>query len=100
MSYRYGIILLLFFSLFAFTGCQFTQSSFARTTSNAGGSFAAASTTLSYFHQGRITRPYTSSSFEGFQEELQGLGQQLPSLSGVPDKQALQQLLRAYKQAI
>ena len=65
--------------LLTVTGCQLTQSAFSRTVGNAGAVFSAASTTLSYAHEGKITSAYAQASFVNYQSELDGLDQQLPS---------------------
>src|SRR5690349_16273025 len=69
----YAIILLL---LLLLTGCQMTQSGFARTANDAGSAFAAASTTLTYAHTGKLTTAYAQTSFENYQSELSGVDQQ------------------------
>src|SRR2546423_13015448 len=68
--------------LLTVTGCQLTQSAFSRTVGNAGAVFSAASTTLSYAHEGKITSAYAQASFVNYQSELDGLDQQLPSQQG------------------
>jgi len=83
-----------------FTSCQFTQSAFAKTTGDAGAAFAAASTALSYAHQGKITYAYAASSFVNYQSELNGLDQQLPSQQGAPDMRTVQHLIDLYRPAI
>ncbi len=96
-----GFCLLLPALLITLTSCQFTQSAFARTTSSAGAAFAAASTTLSYAHQGKITYAYAASSFVNYRSELDGLDQQqLLSQQGVPNMRAVQHLIDLYKPAI
>lgn len=82
------------------SGCQFVQSAFANTTDNAGAAFAAASTTLTYAHSGKITGAYAASSFINFQSELDGLDQKLPSTPGAPSGRVVQRLLGFYKTAI
>lgn len=82
------------------TGCQFVQSAFANTAGNAGAALAAASTTLTYEHSGKITGAYAASSFINFQSELDGLDQKLPSTQGAPSGRAMQRLLDLYKTAI
>jgi len=64
------------------SGCQLAQPAFARTAANAGSAFAAASTTLSYAHEGKITYAYASSSFVNYQSELSRLDQALPAQQG------------------
>jgi hypothetical protein len=86
--------------LLTLTSCQFTQSAFAKTTGDAGAAFAAASTTLSYAHEGKITYAYASSSFVNYQSELDGLDQQLPSQQGAPDMRTVQHLIDLYRPAI
>ncbi len=86
--------------LFALTGCQFSQSAFTKTASNAGSAFAAASTTLTYAHTGKLTMAYTKASFESYQSELSGIDQQLPSQHGTPDTRTVQHLLALYKTAM
>ena len=95
-----GIALLLLVLLMMATGCQLTQPAFTRTAGNAGSAFAAAETTLSYAHEGKITYAYASSSFVNYQSELDGLDQSLPSLQGAPDRHTVRQLLDLYKPAI
>ena len=95
-----GIGLLLLVLVEMTTGCQLTQPAFTRTAGNAGSAFAAAATTLSYAHEGKITYAYASSSFVNYQSELDGLDQTLPSLQGAPDKHSVQYLLDLYKPAI
>jgi hypothetical protein len=90
----------LFFLLVLASGCQMTQSGFARTANNAGSAFAAASITLSYAHEGMITKAYAQSSFMNYQSELSGLDQQVPSQQGTPDKQQIEHLLDLYKPAM
>ncbi|HZU69466.1 MAG TPA: hypothetical protein VFA09_19470 [Ktedonobacteraceae bacterium] len=100
-SWNYGLTLLLPVLLIALTSCQFTQSAFAHTASNTGAGFAAASTMLSYMHQGKITYQYAASSFVNFRSELDGLDrQQLLSQQGAPDMRAVQHLFDLYKPAI
>ena len=93
-----GLLLLVLVAMV--TGCQLTQPAFARTAGNAGSAFAAAETTLSYAHEGKITYAYASSSFVNYQSELDGLDQSLPSLQGAPGKQVVRHLLDLYKPAI
>lgn len=95
-----SIILSLLVLFVATTGCQLTQSAFTRTAGNAGSAFAAASTTLSYLHEGKISRAYAESSFVNYASELDGLDQTLPSLSGAPDARTLRHLLNLYKPAM
>ena len=96
----WGIGLLLLVLLVMVTGCQLTQPAFTRTAGNAGAAFAAAATTLSYAHEGKITYAYASSTFVNYQSELDGLDQTLPSLQGAPDKHTVEHLLNLYKPAI
>ncbi|HJT58214.1 MAG TPA: hypothetical protein VJ761_17045 [Ktedonobacteraceae bacterium] len=95
-----GICCLLFILLLALPACQFTQSSFAKTTGDAGAAFAAAATTLAYAHQGKITYAYAASSFVNYRSELKGLDQQLPSQNGAPDRSMVQRLIDLYRPAI
>jgi hypothetical protein len=67
---------------------------------NAGSEFAAASTTLSYAHKGKITYAYAASSFVNYQSQLDGLDQTLPAQSGAPNRQTVEHLLALYKSAI
>ena len=94
------IALLLLVLLMMVSGCQLTQPAFTRAAGNAGSAFAAAETTLSYAHEGKITYAYASSSFVNYQSELDGLDQSLPSLQGVPDKHTVRHLLDLYRPAI
>lgn len=92
-----GLLSLL---LVVMTGCQFTQSGFSRTAGNVGSTFSAASTTLSYAHEGKITYAYARSSFVNFQDQLSGVDQQLSSQGGASDKPTLQHLLSLYSIAM
>lgn len=100
MRRTHCVALSLFFLLFIQTGCRLAQSAFTKTTSNAGAAFAAASTTLTYAHTGKLTVAYTKASFESYQSELSGLDQQLPSQQGSPDTRTVQHLLALYKPAM
>jgi hypothetical protein len=96
-----AIFALAFVALLLLTSdCQLAQSSFARTANNAGAAFAAASLTLNYVHEGKITYAYARSAFMNYQSELQGLDQQIPSQAGAPDMQNIRLLLDAYRPAI
>lgn len=96
-----AIFALVFVALLLVTyGCQLAQSSFAQTANNAGAAFAAASLTLSYVHEGKITYAYARSAFMNYQSELQGLDQQMPSQAGAPDMQTIRLLLDAYRPAM
>ncbi len=86
--------LILVLLVFLTAGCQLAQSAFVKTTNNAGAAFSAASLTLSYAHQGKVTAAYARAAFANYQSELSGLDQQLPSQSGAPDAASVQQLLR------
>ena len=90
----------ILFLLLVLTSCQFTQSPFVRTVSNAGSEFAAASTTLSYAHTGKISTHYAQASFVNYQSQLGGLDQQLPAQQGAPDKQTIEHLLALYGPAL
>lgn len=94
------VSLLLLLALLLITGCQATQSGFARTANNAGGAFSAAAETLTYVHEGKLTPAYASASFDSYQSELSGLDQQLPSQNGAPNAQTIHQLLALYKSAM
>ena len=100
MRKHYGSIFLLFVLLLLLTSCQLTQSAFAKTVGDAGSAFAAASTTLTYAHEGKITMAYAASSFVNFQSELNGLDQALPSQQGAPDAHTVQHLLDLSRPAI
>ncbi len=95
-----SIVLLLLVLLVATAGCQLTQPAFTRAAGNAGAAFAAASTTLAYTHEGKISQAYAASSFVNYASELDGLDQTLPSQSGAPGVGTLQRLLKLYKPAI
>lgn len=82
------------------SGCQIAQSAFSTTAGNAGAAFAAASTTLKYLHEGKLTSLYARSTFVNYQSELSGLDQQLPSQQGAPGKGETQQLLHLYQSAM
>jgi hypothetical protein len=101
LCHHRAIFALIFVALLLVTsGCQLTQSSFARTANNAGAAFAAASLTLSYVHEGKITYAYARSTFMSYQSELQGLDQQIPSQAGAADMQTVRLLLDTYRSAM
>lgn len=100
MRKNYGISFLLLVMLLLVSGCQVTQSAFTRTAGDAGAAFSAASTTLTYAHEGKITETYAWSSFINYQSELRGLDQTLPSQQGTPGKHTIEHLLALYKSAI
>ncbi len=84
----------------ALAGCQMTQSPFARMATNAGTALAAASTTMTFYHEGKLLNAYAVSSFAGYQSELDGLDQQITaSGSGISAEEA-QHLLTIYRQAL
>ena len=97
-SYHSCISLTL--TLLLLTGCQLTQSGFARIAGNAGGEFSAAATTLLYLHEGKLTSIYAASSFADYQSKLDGTEQQLSSQKDIPDMQTLHSLLTFYKPAL
>ncbi len=82
------------------TGCQIAQSAFSTAAGNAGAAFAAASTTLKYLHEGKLTSLYARSTFVNYRSELSGLDQQLPSQRGAPGKGEIEQLLNLYQSAM
>jgi len=86
--------------LLLLTGCQLGQPAFARTAGDAGSTFAAASTTLTYAHTGKIPLSYALSSFDNYQSQLSGLDQQLPTLQGAPNRRSVSQLLALYISAM
>jgi hypothetical protein len=81
------------------TGCVLTQSTFARTTNNAGSAFAAASTTLTYAHEGKVTYTYAAASFVNFQSELNGIDQTLTTQNSA-SATTVKHLLALYKPAM
>lgn len=81
------------------TACNVTESPFAKTAGNIGSAFAAAATTLTYAHEGKISDRYAASSFMQFQNELSGADQALTASSDV-DRHTLQQLLALYTPAM
>ena len=95
-----SVAIILLSVMLSLSGCQFTQSAFDRTVGNAGSAFAAASTTLRYFHEGKLLQNYAQTSFQGYQSELDNVDQQLPSQAGAPDTQTVQRLIAVYKPAI
>jgi hypothetical protein len=94
------ILLLPVFLIIATAGCQLTQSAFTRAAGNAGSAFAAASATLTYAHEGKISQAYAASSFVNYASELNGLDQTLPAQAGSPDATTLQRLLKLYRSAM
>jgi hypothetical protein len=85
--------------LLTLTGCAMTQSDFAQTADTVGSAFAAAATTLAYAHYKKLTPAYAAASFVSFQDEVQGVAEQLPSLQGAPSARAVRQLLALYEPA-
>jgi hypothetical protein len=92
-----GIMLLMLSSLL--TACTFTQDAFSRTVNNAGSAFAAADTTLTYAHEGKITYSYADSSFMNYQSELSGTDKALAA-QGAGNTHTLHRLLAMYSSAI
>jgi hypothetical protein len=86
-----GLGLLLLAALL--TGCQLTQSGFERVAQKDGGTLAAAATTLDYFHHQKLSRAYTQTSFAGFENQLEGMEQELTSQDGAPPPDKLKPLL-------
>ncbi|HKC75626.1 MAG TPA: hypothetical protein VKF37_15705 [Chloroflexota bacterium] len=85
--------------LLTLSGCTMTQSDFAQTADTVGSAFAAAATTLAYAHQKKITPAYAAASFVSFQDEVQGVAGQLPSLQGAPSARTVRHLLALYEAA-
>lgn len=85
--------------LWVMTGCQLTQSTYARTTNNAGSAFAAAATTLTYAHKGKISYAYAAASFVNFQSELSGIDQTLTAQKGA-NASTIKHLLALYTPAM
>jgi hypothetical protein len=85
--------------LLTLTGCTMTQSDFVQTANSVGSAFAAAATTLAYAHHKKITPAYAAASFVSFQDEVQGVAEQLPSLQGAPSARTVRQLLALYQPA-
>jgi chitinase len=96
-SFGSGVLLLAV--LLTLSGCTMTQSEFAQTAGPVGSAFAAAATTLAYAHHKKITPAYAAASFVSFQDEVQGVAEQLPSLEGAPSARAVRQLLALYEPA-
>lgn len=80
-------------------GCSWTESAFARMSSDAGATLVAAATTLRDAREGTLTVAYARSSFASYQQHLDGLDQQLPQQGGAPDQHAVQRLLALYQPA-
>ena len=99
MRLKTGTYALLLFLLCTLAACTVTETPFARITSNAGSAFAAAATTLSYAHEGKVTFGYAASSFANFQSELNGTNQTLTAQNGA-DRHTLQHLLALYAAAM
>src|SRR5689334_13172676 len=84
----------------ALAGCQMTQSPFARMATNAGAALAAASTTMTFYHEGKLLNTYAVSSFAGYRSELDGLDDQITAAgSGLSTAEA-RHLLILYRQAL
>jgi hypothetical protein len=98
LKYRLaGVCLLLTLTISA---CSLTQPPFVRMVDGAGGTFSAAATTLSYFHQGKLSRAYTISSFASYESQLDGLDRQLPAQQGADNQATVKRLLALYKPAM
>lgn len=98
LQYRLaGVYLLLALTISA---CSLTQSPFVRMVDGAGGTFSAAATTLTYFHQGKLPRTYTISNFAGYESQLDGLDQQLPAQQGADNRATVKRLLALYRPAM
>lgn len=97
-----GLLLALLLTLtIGITACQGTQSAFIRTAGNAGAAFAAASLTLRYAHEGRITVAYATSAFENYQSELSNVDQRLVTQANDGQHEVLQRsLLANYRTAM
>src|SRR4051794_24918474 len=78
---------------FLLTGCQLTQSSFERAAQKDAGTFAAAATSLEYYHHQKLSRAYTQTSFNGFESQLAGMEQELTSGDGAPPPDKLKELV-------
>lgn len=96
---HFANLLVLLAAMCMLTGCAWTESGFARTAGEAGSTLAAAATTLRDVREGRLSTAYARSSFAGYQQQLRGLEQQLPTQDGAPSQQAVQRLLALYRPA-
>lgn len=99
MRQKFGMSIGPLLLLFMLAGCTITESAFAKTTSNVGSAFAAATTTLAYEHEGKITYAYAVSSFANFQSELNGTDQTLLAQGGT-NTRTVRQLLALYTPAM
>jgi len=99
-SLKYHLAEVYLLLTLAISACSLTQSPFVQMVDSAGGTFSAAATTLAYFHQGKLTRAYTISSFAGYESQLDGLDQQLPAQQGADDQATVKRLLALYKPAV
>ena len=81
------------------TGCQMTQSAFARVTSETGAELAAAATTLQYAHEGQLTHPYAQAAFEGYASALEGADQEIVAAKGAPSQEFAQHLADLAREA-
>jgi len=91
---------ILFLSLLiAATGCQMTQSAFVRVTSETGGEFAAAATTLQYAHEGQLTRPYAQAAFESYASALAGADGEIAAAEGAPSPELARRLADLAREA-
>ena len=97
--HKIGTCIGLLLLLCMMTGCTVTQSTFARTTNNAGSAFAAAATTLTYAHEGKISYAYAAASFVNFQSELNGIDQTLTTQNSA-SVTTVKHLLALYTPAI
>jgi hypothetical protein len=77
-----------------------TQSPFARMATNAGTALAAASTTMTFYHEGKLLNAYAVSSFAGYQSELDSLDQQITAAGSGLSAEEAHHLLAIYRQAL
>jgi len=74
------------------TGCEFTQSAFARVTRETGAELAAAATTLQYAHEGQLTDSYAQAAFEGYASALEGADREIITAEGAPSQELARRL--------
>lgn len=98
MRWRRSGVLIFAACLILLGGCD-RQTPFAKAADKGGAQLAAAATTLTYLHEGKITTRYARSSFINYRQVLKGFDQQLAALSGAPAPAHLKQLLELYQPA-
>lgn len=81
------------------SGCQVAKSGFQDEADTIGANFAAAATTLTYLHEGKLTRQYARAAFVDYATVTTGADSSLRKATGAPSGPGLDRLLRLYAPA-